>query len=153
MQISKKLQQYETFADVILHGGSGQRSKWTLGFYFNRYGLTRKQPSSSTWTRYEVPLSPVAGDPTLGAPWVVKTNAFDMDASESHFENVLGNLDTILIRGRYQTGTETTKIRNIFITGENSIVHLICISDVEWWSRLPFKMQERWGGGARSLCM
>jgi len=115
--ISKKLQQYETFADVILHGGSGQRSKWTLGFYFNRYGLTRKQPSSSTWTRYEVPLSPVAGDPTLGAPWVVKTNAFDMDASESHFENVLGNLDTILIRGRYQTGTETTKIRNIFITG------------------------------------
>lgn len=114
---SSRVGAYDTFADIILHGGQGERAKWTLGFYLSRYALTNVQPSSNTWTKYEVPLGPVAGDPVTGNPWVIKTEAFDMDASETHFKDVLGNVDTMLIRGRYQTGTETTKIRNVMIVG------------------------------------
>jgi len=112
-----QVQGYETFADIILHGGSDPDLKWTLGFYMNRYPQTKRAPSSATWTKYEIPMYPIAGDPALGSPWQLKTDAFDMDVDDKKFEEVLGDLDTILIRGRYQTGEQTTGLRNVLLTG------------------------------------
>jgi len=113
----KSVQGYKTTADIILHGGGGSGVKSTLAFYMNRYAATIQQPSQTTWTKYEIPLSSVKGDPTLGKPWALKTDAFDVEATNTHFADVLANLDTILIRGRYQTGIETTSIRNVMIMG------------------------------------
>merc|ERR1719271_1127367 len=97
---SEKVKAYKTFADVVLHGGAGKRLKRTLGFYFNRYPLTNMQPSSSTWTKYSIPLKAVSADPSAGAGWVVKGDVFDKDATNAHFKDVLSNLDTLMIRGR-----------------------------------------------------
>jgi len=114
---SRHVKVYNTFADVVLHGGAGKQLKRTIGFYFNRYPLTKKQPSASEWTKYTVPLKAVDGDPSFGKPWAFKTNAFDEDATDEHIKDVLSNLDTIMIRGRFQTGKQTTHLKNVYITG------------------------------------
>lgn len=107
---------YQTYGDIILRGGH-ENSKRTLVFFFSRYAPTNREPKSKTPTYYDVRLAPLDGDPAEGQPWVERTDVYDKDATEEDIKDVLSGLDFMLIRGRYQTGKETSMISNIELKG------------------------------------
>ena len=120
--LSEAVKKYETYGDVILRGGL-PNSKRTAVFYMNRDSLTDRTPGISageeqqTPTTYSIRMAPITGDPGVGGPWVETGQAFDQDAQQDTLVDILSHLDLLLIRGRFQTGLETSAISKIIFKG------------------------------------